>query len=62
MARFEYKDGCLLCNECGRLNTPPAEDESTRAECPCGNSESLEAIEGLIDLYNQPREPDVREP
>ena len=52
MARFEYKDGCLLCNECGRLNKPPEPDDSGRAECPCGNSESLEAIEELIQLYN----------
>jgi hypothetical protein len=61
MPRFEYKDGCLLCNECGRLNKPPDDEESTRAECPCGNSESLDAIAEIVDLYNKPHERDDRE-
>ncbi|RPJ84134.1 MAG: hypothetical protein EHM13_05625 [Acidobacteria bacterium] len=60
MPGFEYKDGCLLCNQCGRLNDPPDIDVASLAECPCGNSESLEAIEGLIDLFNAPPKPPAR--
>lgn len=60
MAGFEYKDGCLLCNQCGRLNEPPDVDVATLVECPCGNSESLEAIEELIEIYNSPPEPPAR--
>jgi len=57
MAGFEYKDGCLLCNECGRLSSPPDTDGACLAECPCGNSERLDAIESLIDLFNGPPAP-----
>lgn len=55
MARFQYKDGCLLCNQCGQLydTTPPAE-ESGKFECPCGNAEDLSAIAELIEFYNRP--------
>jgi hypothetical protein len=52
MARFRYQDGCLLCNQCGRLyeTTPP--EGSGKFECPCGNAETLDAIHRLMDLYN----------
>jgi hypothetical protein len=56
MARFEYKDGCLLCNQCGRLyeKTEAGAPRAEVVECPCGNSETLDAITQLIELYNPP--------
>ena len=53
MARFEYKDGCLRCNQCGRLHEPIQAGDSTIGECPCGNSERLDALDRLVELYNK---------
>ncbi len=51
MARLQYKDGCLSCNECGQLYEPVAAD-GTPAACPCGNAENLDAIQRLVEFYN----------
>ena len=52
MARFEYKDGCLRCNQCGRLYEPDRPDDAGYDRCPCGNGELLDALDGLVELYN----------
>jgi len=52
MPKFGYKDGCLLCNQCGRLYEAPEAEDAAKFECPCGNAEDLDAIQRLIDSYN----------
>ncbi len=52
MAKFSYKDGCLLCNQCGQLYETVPPEGSGRLECPCGNADTLDAIQRLIELYN----------
>ena len=56
MAGFEYKDGCLRCNQCGRLHDPARLDDSSFTGCPCGNNELLDALDGMLELYNGPRD------
>lgn len=59
MAKFGYKDGCLLCNQCGRLyETTPGEEKTGTFECPCGNAEDLDAIQRLIEFYNRAADDD----
>ncbi len=60
MAKFGYKNGCLQCNQCGRLYEDPIPGEAEKFECPCGNAEDLDAIQRLIEVYNRP--PDRVEP
>ncbi len=57
MPRFEYKDGCLLCNQCGRLYEKTEPGTPELIECPCGNSERLDAIDQIVELYNPPPVP-----
>ena len=52
MKKFGYKDGCVLCNQCGRLYETVPREDSGKFECPCGNAEELDAIHRLVDLYN----------
>ncbi len=55
MAKFEYKDGCLLCNQCGRLyEKDQAPDRDGRIVCPCGNNEQVDALEQVLSIYNAP--------
>ncbi len=53
MAKFGYKDGCLLCNQCGRLYETTPREETGKFECPCGNAEELDAIRRLTEFYNR---------
>ncbi len=62
MPKFGYKDGCLLCNQCGRLNDPPSPDDTAQFECPCGNAEDLSAIQELVEFYNRPPDRGDRAP
>ncbi len=57
MAKFSYKDGCLLCNQCGQLYEPAPQEGSGKFECPCGNADTLDAIHEIIWLYNPGAEP-----
>ena len=52
MAKFGYKDGCLLCNQCGQLYEIAPREGPGKFECPCGNADTLDAIQRLIELYN----------
>jgi hypothetical protein len=52
MPRFSYKDGCVLCNQCGKLHDPTPQQGTEKFECPCGNADTLDAIERLVELYN----------
>jgi len=53
MAKFSYKDGCLLCNQCGQLYESTQHDSTGKFECPCGNAEDLAAIHQIIEFYNR---------
>jgi hypothetical protein len=58
MAKLEYKNGCIECNECGRLFDVPLPGDVPELVCPCGNSESLDALDLVTDTFNREREGD----
>jgi len=51
MSKLEYKNGCVACNECGRLFEVPLPGDPPELVCPCGNSETLDALTLVADTF-----------
>ena len=58
MSKLEYKNGCVECNECGRLFEIPLPGDTPDLVCPCGNSETLDALGLVTDTFNSPSAPE----